>query len=101
MIKKFAIAVCLSVPLLGLAASGPDAKPASAASAGAKARSPAAQKPAAPSAPASAATRTNKEEQLRVQARGSVMGACQKKAAEQNLSGVERKQFLGACVSGK
>lgn len=102
MIKKFAMAVCLSAPLLGLASNGTDAKPAAnAASAASKSKSPAAQKPAAPPAPASTVARTNKEEQLRVQARGSAMGACQKQAADQNLSGVERKQFLGACVNGK
>jgi hypothetical protein len=100
MIKKFAMAVCLSAPLLGLASNGTDAKPAANA-ASAASKSPAAQKPAAPPAPASTVARTNKEEQLRVQARGSAMGACQKQAAEQNLSGVERKQFLGACVNGK
>jgi predicted lipoprotein len=34
-------------------------------------------------------------------ARGELMSACQKKAAEANLHDTERKDFLTACMAGK
>jgi hypothetical protein len=101
MIKKFAAIVCLSLPLLGTAATDKaEGKAANPAASAPKAKAPAARKPASPQAP-QAPTRTNKEEQVRVQSRGALMGACQKKAGDQQLSGVERKLFLGNCMNGK
>jgi hypothetical protein len=74
------------VPLAALAAdAGPTAKPA------AKTAAVAAATPAAQSKSTLQASK----------ARGSLMGACQKKAAEQDLQQIERKQFLSACMSGK
>lgn len=37
----------------------------------------------------------------RNQSRGAAMGACSKKAADQKLQEVERKQFIAACVNAQ
>lgn len=96
MSKTLIAALVLSLPLVVLAEGqkpGPKAakKPAPAASAPAS--------PASAAAPqqnrmvASAALQRN-------QSRGAAMGACTKKAADQNLQGVERKQFIAGCMKG-
>lgn len=96
MSKSLIAALVLSLPLLALAEGqkpGPKAgkKPAVAAS--------------APAAPASAAAPQNRMVSAaalqRNRSRGAAMGACSKKAADQNLMDVERKQFIAACVNGK
>lgn len=104
MIKKFAAIVCLSLPLLGTAATDkPAGKTANPATSAPKAKAPAARKAAAPQAPQAPQEpmRTSKQEQTRVQSRGALMGACQQKASDQQLNGVDRKMFLGNCMSGK
>jgi hypothetical protein len=68
-------------------------------------------KPLAPAAPASAASAARvihhhpadatKAELKAAKGRGSLMGGCQKKAAEANLHDIERKDFLTACMAGK
>jgi hypothetical protein len=64
-----------------------------------------AAEPKAPVAPAAAVapqTQAEKFDQLRAaKLRGEQMGACQKKAADQNLEPVEKKRFLTACLAGK
>jgi hypothetical protein len=86
MMKSILAVACLAVPLATLAVEAkPPAKPA----------------PAAASAPAAAAAakHTNSREAVRAsKERGSAMGACQKQAADQRLTGVERKQFLTTCL---
>ncbi len=78
------LALSSSMPLAVLAAdAGPTAKPAA--------------KTGEVSTPAAQSKSTLQASK----ARGSLMGACQKKAAEQNLQQIERKQFLSACMSGK
>jgi hypothetical protein len=52
-------------------------------------------------APASAPAGESKAHLRAAKERGSLMSACQQKATEQSLNGVERKQFLTSCMAGK
>jgi psiF repeat len=84
------VIACLSLPLSALSApAAPEAK--------------AARKPAvAASAPAAAASAVNPREALRAsKTRSSSMGACQRQAADQNLNGDARRQFVLGCLGKK
>ena len=97
MIRPALLLSCLALSFGTLAAtpkpaSAPAAKPASAAR---PASAPA-------SAPAMQHDAVNTKAQLAAaKGRGSLMSACQKKAADQDLQQVERQQFLAACMAGK
>ncbi len=57
----------------------------------------------AASAPALAASKPAMETKANLRAakaRGELMSACQKKAAEQDLQQVERRQYLANCMAG-
>lgn len=97
MSKTLIAALALSLPLMAMAEGqkpGHKAgkKPAAAASAPAAPASAAA--PQANRMVASAALQRN-------QSRGAAMGACAKKAADQKLADVERKQFIAACMKAQ
>jgi hypothetical protein len=99
MIKNIAIVVCLSLPLISIAAEsskGVEPKSTLAASKAKVEAARAAKESSRPSGPV--VQRTNRDERLHQQARGAKMGACQKNAADQNLGGVERKQFMVTCL---
>jgi len=95
MFKRTALLLSLSLPLLALAADEPrkgergDKK---------------GDRPAA-AAPAASGAKVNKRDSAteikRNQSRGAAMGDCTKQAADQKLSGVERKQFIATCVKPK
>ncbi|CAD5373334.1 exported hypothetical protein [Rubrivivax sp. A210] len=99
MIKKTLLALALGLPLLALAATdakpAPTAKPAPAKKAAVTTATPA----LAASRPLATDHNVRKAEIAQQHARGATMGACLKKAADQGLSGVERKQFLGSCAN--
>lgn len=87
MMKSLLTVVCLAFPLAAVAA---DAK------------HPAKPATVAASAPAQVAKLASSREAVRAsKERGSAMGACQKQAADQRLTGVERKQFLTTCLKVK
>lgn len=93
--KHLLVIACFALPLAALAL---EAKPAGKA---AQPRKPAASAPAA-SAPAAAASAVNPREALRAsKMRSSSMGACQRQAADQNLNGDTRRQFVLTCLAKK
>lgn len=90
--KHLLVIACFALPLAALAL---EAKPAGKA---AQPRKPA----AAASAPAAAASAVNPREALRAsKLRSSSMGACQRQAADQNLNGDTRRQFVLSCLAKK
>ena len=91
MFKRTALLISLALPLIALAADEPR-------KADKKADRPAA---AASGAQGPVHKRDSKPEVQRNQARAAAMGDCTKQAADQKLSGVERKQFIAACVKPK
>ena len=93
-IKSLVLALGLSLPLLALAAAD---KPAGK---NASARKPAASAPASAAQP-SANRNVGATALQRNRSRGAAMGACTKKAADQNLQDVERKQFIARCMNGQ
>lgn len=96
MSKTLIAAMILSLPLLSLAEGN---KPSPKAG---KKPTPTASAPAAPAASAAPQNRMATAAALkRNQSRGAAMGACSKKAADQKLQEVERKQFIAACVNGR
>lgn len=96
MFNKLALALLISLPLVSSAATegGKAGKPAAHASAPAAAASAQRAQPADPH-------NSRKTEIQNQRARGAKMAECQKLAADQGLAGLERKQFLGNCVSKK
>jgi hypothetical protein len=93
--KHLLVIACLALSsiTLPLAALALEAKPVG------KAAQP--RQPAA-SAPAAAASAVNPREALRAsKMRSSSMGACQRQAADQNLNGDARRQFVLACLAKK
>lgn len=95
--KTLIAALALTLPLWALAEG-----PAPAAKAG--------KKPAATAATAAAPASAGAVQKNRMvagaalqrnQSRGAAMGACTKKAADQKLEGLERKQFIAGCVNGQ
>jgi hypothetical protein len=91
MFKRTAIVISLCLPLFAWAAD-PDAK-----------RGPkSGDKPAAATSAAAGKGEHKKvdhsAEMQRNRSRGATMGACTKQAADQKLTGIERKQFLATCM---
>jgi hypothetical protein len=107
MIQKLALIAMLCTPLLAAAAGeeAPKRKADAPVATASKAKPAAARKvttaASAASASAASAAHSNQQEQARAQSRGTSMGACQKKAADQNLAGVDKKQFIAACLTGQ
>jgi hypothetical protein len=95
MSKSLLAVICLALPLAAFAAEGKhDNKPTHVAGAKHPAK--------APTSPASSASAAA-DSRAAVKAskmRGSGMGACQKKAADQKLGVEERKAFMVTCMKG-
>jgi hypothetical protein len=98
MIRPVLLLSCLALSFGALAATPPKPAPAPATKPASAARP--ASAPA--SAPAVQHDAVNTRSQLAAaKGRGSLMSACQKKAADQDLQQVDRQQFLAACMAGK